>query len=137
MTKRNLKGDSSCSSGNPIDDCWRCDSNWDKNRQKLADCAIGLRKNAIGGKNGKIYVVTDSSDNDVVNPKNETLRHAIIQDEPLSIIFERNMMIKYLKVEVIMNSYKTINGRGVNVHIAGVVGYGSVKKQNMSTSKKK
>ena len=82
-------------------------------------------------------MVTDSSDNDVVNPKNETLRHAIIQDEPLSIIFERNMMIKYLKVEVIMNSYKTINGRGVNVHIAGVAGYGSVKKQNMSTSKKK
>ena len=82
-------------------------------------------------------MVTDSSDNDVVNPKNETLRHAIIQDEPLSIIFERNMMIKYLKVEVIMNSYKTINGRGVNVHIASVAGYGSVKKQNMSTSKKK
>lgn len=63
-------------------------------------------------------MVTDSSDNDVVNPKNGTLRHAMIQDEPLWIIFERDMVIK-LKVELIMNSYKTIDGRGANVHITG------------------
>ena len=73
-TRRNLKGDSSCSTGNPIDDCWKCDSNWDKNRQKLAECAVGFGKNAAGGKDGNIYVVTDSSDNDVVNPRNGTLR---------------------------------------------------------------
>ena len=125
LTRRNLKGDSSCSTGNPIDDCWRCDSNWDKSRQKLANCAIGFGKNAIGGKNGKIYVVTDSNDNDVINPKNGTLRHAVIQEEPLWIIFEHNMMIK-LKVELNMNSYKTIDGRGANVHIAGDAGCGSV-----------
>ncbi|KAK7842484.1 putative pectate lyase 5 [Quercus suber] len=118
LTRRNLKGDSSCSTGNPIDDCWKCDSNWDKNRQKLAECAAGFGKNAAGGKDGQIYVVTDPSDNDAVNPKNGTLRHAVIQDEPLWIIFDRDMVIK-LKVELIMNSYKTIDGRGANVHITG------------------
>ena len=86
-------------------------------------------------KNGKIYVVTDSNDNDVINPKNGTLRHAVIQEEPLWIIFEHNMMIK-LKVELNMNSYKTIDGRGANVHIAGDAGCGSVQKQNTFTSKK-
>ena len=118
LTRRNLKGDSSCSTRNPIDDCWKCDSNWDKNKQKLVDCAVGFGKNAAGGKGGKIYVVTNPSDNDAVNPKNGTLRHAVIQDEPLWIIFECDMVIK-LKVELIMNSYKTIDGRGANVHITG------------------
>ena len=118
LTRRNLEGGSSCSTGNPIDDCWKCDSNWEKNRQKLADCAVGFGKNAAGGKNGKTYVVTDPSDNDAVNPKNGTLRHAVIQDEPLWIIFEQDMEIK-LKVELIMNSYKTIDGRGANVHRTG------------------
>ncbi|XP_057548553.1 probable pectate lyase 18 [Amaranthus tricolor] len=108
----------SCGTGNPIDDCWRCDPNWHENRQRLADCAIGFGKNAIGGKNGRIYVVTDSSDNDPVNPKPGTLRYAVVQDEPLWIIFERDMVIK-LKQELIMNSFKTIDGRGASVHIAG------------------
>ncbi|XP_073280791.1 probable pectate lyase 5 [Primulina huaijiensis] len=107
----------SCNTGNPIDDCWSCDSNWEQNRQKLADCAIGFGKNAIGGRDGKIYVVTDSSDDDVVNPKPGTLRYAVIQEEPLWIIFARDMVIK-LKEELIMNSFKTIDGRGASVHIA-------------------
>ncbi|KAH9330619.1 hypothetical protein KI387_002727, partial [Taxus chinensis] len=38
----------SCGTGNPIDDCWRCDPNWVNNRKRLADCAIGFGKNAIG-----------------------------------------------------------------------------------------
>ncbi|KAK9995577.1 hypothetical protein SO802_020263 [Lithocarpus litseifolius] len=118
LTRRNLEGDSSCSTGNPIDDCWKCDSNWDKNRQKLADCALGFGKSAAGGKNGEIYVVTDPSDDDPVNLKKGTLRHAVIQDEPLWIIFERDMVIE-LKVELIMNSHKTIDGRGANVQITG------------------
>nr|POE48567.1 putative pectate lyase 5 [Quercus suber] len=117
MTRRKL-GYFSCSTGNPIDDCWRCDSNWEKNRQRLADCAIGFGKNAVGGRDGKIYVVTDSSDDDAVNPKPGTLRYAVIQDEPLWIIFARDMVIK-LNEELIMNSFKTIDGRGASVHIAG------------------
>ncbi|XP_061362402.1 probable pectate lyase 5 [Gastrolobium bilobum] len=108
----------SCGTGNPIDDCWRCDPNWAYNRRRLADCAIGFGKKAIGGKNGKLYIVTDSGDYDAVKPKPGTLRHAVIQDEPLWIIFARDMTIK-LKVELIMNSHKTIDGRGANVHIAG------------------
>ena len=72
-----------CLTGNPIDDCWRCDPNWENNRQRLADCAIGFGRTAVGGKGGRIYVVTDSSDRDAANPIPGTLRHAVIQDEPL------------------------------------------------------
>ncbi|KAK3439826.1 hypothetical protein EUGRSUZ_B00168 [Eucalyptus grandis] len=108
----------SCGTGNPIDDCWRCDPNWEKNRQRLADCAIGFGKNAVGGRDGRIYVVTDSGDDDPVNPKPGTIRHAVIQDEPLWIIFQRDMSIQ-LKEELIMNSFKTLDGRGASVHIAG------------------
>ncbi|XP_022131699.1 probable pectate lyase 5 [Momordica charantia] len=108
----------SCGTGNPIDDCWRCDPNWEKNRKRLADCGIGFGKRAIGGKDGKFYVVTDPSDKDVVNPKPGTLRHAVIQKEPLWITFKRDMVIK-LKAELLMNSFKTIDGRGASVHIAG------------------
>ncbi|KAK1415747.1 hypothetical protein QVD17_31533 [Tagetes erecta] len=116
-SRRNL-GSLSCGTGNPIDDCWRCDKGWEKNRQRLADCAIGFGKHAIGGRDGKIYVVTDSKNDDPVNPKPGTLRYGVIQDEPLWIIFAHDMTIK-LKEELMMNSFKTIDGRGANVHIAG------------------
>ncbi|KAF3648982.1 putative pectate lyase 22 [Capsicum annuum] len=115
-SRRNL-GYLSCGTGNPIDDCWRCDPNWEKKRQRLADCAIGFGKQAIGGRDGKIYIVTDTSD-DPVNPKPGTLRYGAIQDEPLWIIFDRDMFIK-LKEELMLNSFKTIDGRGASVHIAG------------------
>ena len=111
-------GDFSSGTGNPIDDCWRCDPSWESNRKRLADCAIGFGKHAVGGRNGRIYVVTDSGDDDPVNPKPGTLRHAVIQDEPLWIIFKRDMVIT-LKQELVMNSFKTIDGRGASVHIAG------------------
>ncbi|KAJ8569662.1 hypothetical protein K7X08_006239 [Anisodus acutangulus] len=114
---RRYLGYLSCGTGNPIDDCWRCDPNWEKNRQRLADCAIGFGKQASGGKDGKIYIVTDTSD-DPVNPKPGTLRYGAIQDEPLWIIFSRDMVIK-LKEELMLNSFKTIDGRGASVHIAG------------------
>ncbi|XP_075485552.1 putative pectate lyase 5 [Primulina tabacum] len=116
VSRRNL-GFLSCSTGNPMDDCWRCDPDWEKNRQRLADCTIGFGKHAIGGRDGKIYVVTDSGD-DAVNPKPGTLRYGVIQNEPLWIIFTRDMVIK-LKQELMLNSFKTIDGRGASVHIAG------------------
>ena len=112
------KDESSCLTGNPIDDCWKCDPNWANNRQRLADCAIGFGQNAKGGKGGEFYIVTDSSDDDPVNPKPGTLRYAVIQNEPLWIVFPSNMMIK-LSQELIFNSYKTIDGRGADVHIVG------------------
>ncbi|CAN6460496.1 unnamed protein product [Victoria cruziana] len=121
MMENGTKGRSlsylSCGTGNPIDDCWRCDPNWTNNRQRLADCAIGFGRQAIGGRDGRLYVVTDPSDDDPVNPRPGTLRYAVIQDEPLWIVFKRDMVI-VLKEELIMNSYKTIDGRGANVHIA-------------------
>ncbi|KAF3780143.1 Pectate lyase [Nymphaea thermarum] len=107
----------SCRTGNPIDDCWRCDPNWESNRQRLADCAIGFGKNAIGGGNGRIYIVDDNGDDDPVNPKPGTLRYGVIQTEPLWIIFARDMVIQ-LRQQLVMNSHKTIDGRGASVHIA-------------------
>lgn len=107
---------------NPIDQCWRCDKNWAQNRMKLADCALGFGRHATGGKGGKIYVVTDPSDNDEINPKPGTLRHAVIQPEPLWIIFAHDMVIR-LSEELIMTSNKTIDGRGARVHIANGAGF--------------
>nr|AFK47751.1 unknown [Lotus japonicus] len=100
---------------NVIDSCWRAKSNWASNRKALADCAIGFGKSAIGGKYGAIYVVIDSSDNPA-NPKPGTLRYGAIQTQPLWIIFARDMVIT-LGNELIMNSYKTIDGRGAKVVI--------------------
>ncbi|KAL1565239.1 pectate lyase [Salvia divinorum] len=115
-SRRNL-GFLSCGTGNPIDDCWRCDPNWEKNRHRLADCAIGFGKHAIGGRDGKIYVVTDPGDH-AVSPKPGTLRYGAIQSEPLWIVFARDMVIR-LKQELMVSSFKTIDGRGASVHVAG------------------
>ncbi|XP_051141730.1 probable pectate lyase 8 [Andrographis paniculata] len=116
-TERRNLGTVACGSGNPIDDCWRCDGNWTLNRKRLADCAIGFGRRAIGGRDGKFYTVTDPRDDDPVNPRPGTLRHASIQDEPLWIVFERDMVIT-LKQELVISSFKTIDGRGADVHIA-------------------
>ncbi|XP_015577038.1 probable pectate lyase 22 [Ricinus communis] len=116
-SRRSLLEKESCRFGNPIDDCWRCDSEWETNRKMLADCAIGFGRNAVGGRDGEFYVVTDSDNDDPVNPFPGTLRYGVIQEEPLWIIFDHDMVIK-LKEELLMNSYKTIDGRGYNIQIA-------------------
>ncbi|KAL7244236.1 hypothetical protein ACSBR1_016466 [Camellia fascicularis] len=101
---------------NLIDSCWRTNPKWDSNRCALADCAVGFGAAAIGGKYGATYVVTDPSD-DPINPKLGSLRYSVIQTRPLWIIFARDMVIT-LKSELMTNSYKTIDGRGVKVEIA-------------------
>jgi len=106
-----------CVASNPIDRCWRCQKDWIKDRKKLASCGKGFGRNAVGGRDGDFYVVTDPSDNDLVNPKYGTLRWGVIQDRPLWIIFARDMIIR-LSEELIINSNKTIDARGANVHIA-------------------
>jgi hypothetical protein len=63
-----------------------------------------------------LYVVMDSSDRDPVNPVPGTLRHAAIQEGPLWIVFAADMNIR-LNEELLVNSYKTIDGRGARVHI--------------------
>ncbi|KAF4367626.1 hypothetical protein F8388_011265 [Cannabis sativa] len=117
-SRRNLKSQKSgCTATNPIDRCWRCDKDWFKHRKRLANCALGFARGTTGGKHGKIYVVTDPSDNDLVNPKPGTLRYAVIQPEPLWIIFAHDMIIR-LAEELIVSSHKTIDGRGARVHIS-------------------
>lgn len=106
-----------CLATNPIDRCWRCQKNWARNRKKLADCVLGFGHKTIGGKRGRIYLVTDNSDDNLVNPRPGTLRHAVIQPGPLWIIFAHDMAIR-LSEELLMTSHKTIDGRGANVHIA-------------------
>ncbi|XP_051181365.1 pectate lyase-like [Lolium perenne] len=109
----------SCATGNPVDDCWRCDPSWSDNRQRLADCAVGFGRNAIGGKNGRLYVVTDPGDDNPLWPSPGTLRYGLAQDEPLWIVFGWDMTIRP-KVELVVSSYKTVDGRGARV----VVGEG-------------
>ncbi|XP_051144414.1 pectate lyase-like [Andrographis paniculata] len=116
VTRRHLK-EGECKATNPIDRCWRCDPNWAKNRKKLADCARGFGHDTTGGKKGKFYMVNDPTDDDMDHPKEGTLRHAVIQEEPLWIIFSHSMVIT-LKQELMFTCDKTIDGRGVQVHIA-------------------
>ncbi|KAG9154509.1 hypothetical protein Leryth_014958 [Lithospermum erythrorhizon] len=73
------------------------------------------------GKAGEFYVVTDDSDN-AANPKPGTLRYGVVQRRPLWIIFSRNMQIR-LHQELIMQSDKTIDGRGAKVYITGGAGF--------------
>lgn len=113
--KKRYKGP--CYATNPIDRCWRCRKNWAKNRKRLAKCALGFGRRTIGGLNGRIYVVTDNTDDNVVDPAPGTLRHAVIQKEPLWIIFAKDMNIK-LSNELLITCDKTIDGRGAHVHIA-------------------
>ncbi|CAL5370588.1 unnamed protein product [Camellia sinensis] len=122
-TRRYLKGKQyggPCLATNPIDRCWRCQPNWHLNRKRLADCVLGFGYKTTGGKAGKFYVVTDNSD-DSSKPKPGTLRHAVIQKEPLWITFARSMNIR-LTEELIMQGDKTIDGRGAHVNIIGGAG---------------
>ncbi|KAM7265603.1 hypothetical protein ACFE04_003286 [Oxalis oulophora] len=106
-TERRKLGYFSCSTGNPIDDCWRCDPNWQLHRKSLANCGIGFGRNAIGGRDGKYYIVTDPNDDDPVNPRPGTLRHAVIQEDPLWIVFKRDMVItcRHGYFHVVNNDY--------------------------------
>nr|XP_024368799.1 probable pectate lyase 5 [Physcomitrium patens]PNR62046.1 hypothetical protein PHYPA_000470 [Physcomitrium patens] len=106
-----------CGTGNPIDDCWRCDPNWRSHRQALANCATGFGRNAIGGKNGPIYTVTTNGD-DAQNPQPGTLRYGVTRNGPLWIVFATSMTIE-LKGELWISAYKTLDGRGAEVHIVG------------------
>lgn len=105
-----------CLALNPIDRCWRCKRNWATDRQRLAKCGKGFGRRAVGGLGGPIYIVTDNSDDDLVNPRPGTLRYGAVQKGPLWIIFARSMVIK-LKQELMVSSDKTIDGRGANVQI--------------------
>ncbi|KAL9313613.1 hypothetical protein ACSQ67_019066 [Phaseolus vulgaris] len=120
-TRRGLKAGNNdagapCDSSNPIDNCWRCNKDWANDRYRLAKCGKGFGRRAVGGLGGPIYVVTDNSDEDMVNPKEGTLRYGVTQKGPLWITFARSMIIT-LQQELLISSDKTIDGRGANVQI--------------------
>jgi len=117
--KKKYKGP--CLALNPIDRCWRCKKSWAKNRFKLASCVKGFGRRATGGSKGKIYTVSDPSDDDPVDPKEGTLRYGVLQKDPLWIIFSKSMIIK-LNYELLISSDKTIDGRGHTVVIKGGAG---------------
>jgi pectate lyase len=107
---------SSSTSSNPIDNCWRKDANWAQNRRKLADCALGFGSAAYGGKEGEIYTVTTPTDNPT-KPLPGSLRYGVTRKRPLWIVFAKDMNIK-LQMPLFVTSHKTIDGRGVKVHIS-------------------
>ncbi|OVA10775.1 Pectate lyase/Amb allergen [Macleaya cordata] len=105
---------------NVIDRCWRTNPNWRRNRQQLATCSVGFAgkmRNNIG-RGVTHYKVTDPSDNPI-NPKIGTLRYGTTKLRgKVWITFQRNMQIKLLK-PLLVSSFTSIDGRGVDVHIAG------------------
>ncbi|KAK8945919.1 putative pectate lyase 2 [Platanthera guangdongensis] len=109
---------------NAIDRCWRIDPFWSKNRQRLASCSVGfagkMRNNR--GPGMRSYVVTDAGD-DPATPLPGTLRYgATMMSGKVWITFARDMRIE-LQRPLLIDSYKTIDGRGAAVHIVGGAGF--------------
>jgi len=104
---------------NVIDRCWRKNSEWRMHRYQLATCSVGYAGKMINNIGNDLihYKVTDASD-DPINPKPNTLRYgtSIIQGK-VWITFQKDMQIK-LEKPLLISSFTTIDGRGVNVHIA-------------------
>ncbi|KAK7367460.1 hypothetical protein VNO80_09472 [Phaseolus coccineus] len=104
---------------NVIDQCWRLNPEWRMHRPQLATCSIGYAGKMINniGEDLIHYKVIDSSD-DPINPKPGTLRYgaSVIQGK-VWITFQRDMHIK-LERPLLISSFTTIDGRGVNVDIA-------------------
>ncbi|KAK7380826.1 hypothetical protein VNO78_33345 [Psophocarpus tetragonolobus] len=104
---------------NVIDRCWRPNPGWRTYRSQLATCSVGYAGKMANniGKDLIHYTVTDPSD-DPVNPKIGTLRYgaSMIQGK-VWITFQKDMSIK-LEKSLLISSFTTIDGRGVNVNIA-------------------
>lgn len=104
---------------NVIDKCWRANPNWRNHRHQLATCSVGYAGKMIEniGQGVTKYKVTDPSD-DPLDPKPGTLRYAMTSIKgKVWITFQRDMKIKLGK-PLLVSSFTTIDGRGVNVHIA-------------------
>jgi len=104
---------------NVIDRCWRLNPEWRRHQSQLATCSMGYAGKMVNNIGNDLihYKVTDASD-DPINPKPNTLRYgtSIIQGK-VWITFQKDMMIT-LKKPLLISSFTTIDGRGVNVHIA-------------------
>ncbi|CAI0399992.1 unnamed protein product [Linum tenue] len=104
---------------NVIDKCWRQDTNWRNHRQRLARCSVGFAGKMTNniGKGTIRYIVTDPGD-DPLSPQPGTLRYGTLIEGKTWITFRKNMKIKLQKV-LLISSYTTLDGRGVDVHIEG------------------
>jgi pectate lyase len=104
---------------NVIDNCWRPNPEWKRHRQQLATCSVGYVGKMINNIGNDLihYKVTDPND-DPITPKPGTLRYgtSVIQGK-VWITFQKDMNIKLMK-PLLISSFTTIDGRGVNVHIA-------------------
>ncbi|KAJ1425120.1 Pectin lyase fold/virulence factor [Sesbania bispinosa] len=104
---------------NVIDRCWRPNPKWRRHRSQLATCSVGYTGKMTNniGKDLILYKVTDPSD-DPINPRPGTLRYgaSMIQGK-VWIRFQRDMHIR-LERPLLISSFTTIDGRGVNIHIA-------------------
>ncbi|CAI9753761.1 unnamed protein product [Fraxinus pennsylvanica] len=104
---------------NVIDKCWRTNPNWRRHRQQLATGSVGYVGKLIEniGQNVTKYTVTNPSD-DPLDPKPGTLRYSMTSIKgKVWVTFKRDMNIK-LENPLLVSSLSTIDGRGVNVHIA-------------------
>ena len=63
-------------------------------------------------------VTSDKDEVDTTNPTPGTLRYGVTRTEPLWIMFAESMTIE-LQGELMVSSFKTIDGRGAEVHILG------------------
>ncbi|KAG8654757.1 hypothetical protein MANES_05G174001v8 [Manihot esculenta] len=105
---------------NPIDSCWRQNPNWRRSRQQLATCSVGFSGKMTNniGKDTIRYKVSDPSD-DPLNPKKGTLRYgATMITGKVWITFQKNMNIQLVK-PLLISSFTTLDGRGVDIHITG------------------
>ncbi|XP_010037043.3 probable pectate lyase 4 [Eucalyptus grandis] len=105
---------------NTIDQCWRTNPNWRRQRQQLARCSVGFSGKMTSniGKGTVRYTVTDPSD-DPLRPRPGTLRYgATLINGEVWITFERDMTIN-LQKPLLVSSFTAIDGRGVTVHITG------------------
>ncbi|KAI3948341.1 hypothetical protein MKW92_023770 [Papaver armeniacum] len=85
-----------CLATNPIDRCWRCREDWANDRKNLADCALGFGRHPRGKKKGKFYIVTDPSDDYLVNSQAWNIE--IWCRAGLTIQYVRNVIIHGLHI---------------------------------------
>ncbi|WVZ88702.1 hypothetical protein U9M48_035189 [Paspalum notatum var. saurae] len=85
----------------------------DRSLRALAGRAEGFGRHAIGGLHGAVYHVTSLQDDGC-----GSLREACRAEEPLWIVFEVSGTI-HLRSYLRVSSYKTIDGRGQRVVLAG------------------
>ncbi|EPS60705.1 hypothetical protein M569_14096, partial [Genlisea aurea] len=105
---------------NAVDDCWRRDPVWSRNRQRLAACSVGYAGKMTGNVGPDVveYAVTNPND-DPLNPRPGTLRYAMTNLRgKVWITFAGDMNIKLVQ-PLFVRSHSVIDGRGANVHISG------------------